>query len=187
MYGKKVHLRIPPGTQSGTKLRIRGHGIERERASRGPDRRGGGGYPGDVDGRATASDGGIRFVIRTETLKACFDRSSRGPAFNRPLGRPGRVRSFRRREPARPRRKPPIVPASRLAEARRRPGELALRSSAPSLGTAEARYRSCTRMGESTGGGVASQFTSPISTLSDAPSSAVPTTTSRESARISTT
>ena len=29
VYGKKVHLRIPPGTQSGTKLRIRGHGIER--------------------------------------------------------------------------------------------------------------------------------------------------------------
>ena len=29
VYGKKVHLRIPPGTQSSTKLRIRGHGIER--------------------------------------------------------------------------------------------------------------------------------------------------------------
>ena len=25
--GKKVHLRIPPGTQSGTKFRIRGHGV----------------------------------------------------------------------------------------------------------------------------------------------------------------
>jgi DnaJ-class molecular chaperone len=29
VYGKKVHLRIPPGTQSGTKLRVRGHGIEK--------------------------------------------------------------------------------------------------------------------------------------------------------------
>jgi len=29
VYGKKVHLRIPPGTQSGTKLRIRGQGIEK--------------------------------------------------------------------------------------------------------------------------------------------------------------
>jgi molecular chaperone DnaJ len=29
MYGKKVHLRIPPGTQSGTKLRVRGHGIQK--------------------------------------------------------------------------------------------------------------------------------------------------------------
>ena len=29
VYGKKVHLRIPPGTQSGTKLRIRGHGIQK--------------------------------------------------------------------------------------------------------------------------------------------------------------
>jgi len=27
--GKKVHLRIPPGTQNGTKFRIRGHGIEK--------------------------------------------------------------------------------------------------------------------------------------------------------------
>ena len=27
--GKKVHLRIPPGTQSGTKFRIRGHGVEK--------------------------------------------------------------------------------------------------------------------------------------------------------------
>ena len=27
--GKRVHLRIPPGTQSGTKFRIRGHGVER--------------------------------------------------------------------------------------------------------------------------------------------------------------
>ncbi len=29
VYGKKVHLRIPPGTQNGTKLRIRGQGIEK--------------------------------------------------------------------------------------------------------------------------------------------------------------
>ena len=29
VYGKKVHLRIPPGTQSGTKLRVRGHGIQK--------------------------------------------------------------------------------------------------------------------------------------------------------------
>jgi molecular chaperone DnaJ len=29
VYGKKVHLTIPPGTQSGTKLRIRGHGIQK--------------------------------------------------------------------------------------------------------------------------------------------------------------
>ena len=29
VYGKKVHLRIPAGTQSGTKLRIRGHGIQK--------------------------------------------------------------------------------------------------------------------------------------------------------------
>ena len=29
VYGKKVHLRIPPGTQSGTKLRIRGQGIQK--------------------------------------------------------------------------------------------------------------------------------------------------------------
>jgi molecular chaperone DnaJ len=29
VYGKKVILRIPPGTQSGTKLRIRGQGIEK--------------------------------------------------------------------------------------------------------------------------------------------------------------
>ena len=29
VYGKKVHLQIPPGTQSGTKLRIRGQGIEK--------------------------------------------------------------------------------------------------------------------------------------------------------------
>ncbi len=29
VYGKKVHLRIPPGTQGGTKLRIRGHGIQK--------------------------------------------------------------------------------------------------------------------------------------------------------------
>ena len=29
VYGKRVHLRIPPGTQSGTKLRIRGQGIEK--------------------------------------------------------------------------------------------------------------------------------------------------------------
>jgi len=27
--GKKVHLRIPPGTQDGTKFRIRGHGVEK--------------------------------------------------------------------------------------------------------------------------------------------------------------
>ena len=29
VYGKKVHLQIPPGTQSGAKLRIRGQGIEK--------------------------------------------------------------------------------------------------------------------------------------------------------------
>ncbi len=29
VYGKKVRLRIPPGTQSGTKLRVRGQGIEK--------------------------------------------------------------------------------------------------------------------------------------------------------------
>ena len=29
VYGRKVHLRIPPGTQSGTKLRIRGQGIQK--------------------------------------------------------------------------------------------------------------------------------------------------------------
>ena len=29
VYGKKVHLWIAPGTQNGTKLRIRGQGIER--------------------------------------------------------------------------------------------------------------------------------------------------------------
>ncbi len=29
IFGKKVHLRIPPGTQSGTKLRVRGHGIQK--------------------------------------------------------------------------------------------------------------------------------------------------------------
>ena len=29
VYGKKVHLRIPPGTQSGTKFRLRGQGIEK--------------------------------------------------------------------------------------------------------------------------------------------------------------
>ncbi len=29
VYGKKVHLKIPPGTQSGTKLRVRGHGIQK--------------------------------------------------------------------------------------------------------------------------------------------------------------
>jgi len=29
VYGKKLHLRIPPGTQSGTKLRVRGHGIQK--------------------------------------------------------------------------------------------------------------------------------------------------------------
>jgi molecular chaperone DnaJ len=29
VYGKKVHLQIPPGTQSGTKLRVRGQGIEK--------------------------------------------------------------------------------------------------------------------------------------------------------------
>ena len=28
--GKKVHLRIPPGTQSGTKFRVRGQGIQRD-------------------------------------------------------------------------------------------------------------------------------------------------------------
>ncbi len=29
VYGKKLHIRIPPGTQSGTKLRVRGHGIQK--------------------------------------------------------------------------------------------------------------------------------------------------------------
>jgi len=29
VYGKKVHLQIPPGTQSGTKLRVRGQGIKK--------------------------------------------------------------------------------------------------------------------------------------------------------------
>jgi molecular chaperone DnaJ len=29
VYGQKVHLQIPPGTQSGTKLRVRGHGIQK--------------------------------------------------------------------------------------------------------------------------------------------------------------
>jgi molecular chaperone DnaJ len=29
VYGKKVRLRIPPGTQSGTKLRVRGQGIQK--------------------------------------------------------------------------------------------------------------------------------------------------------------
>jgi len=30
VYGKKVHLRIPPGTQSGTKFRVRGQGIQKD-------------------------------------------------------------------------------------------------------------------------------------------------------------
>jgi len=29
VYGKNLHIRIPPGTQSGTKLRVRGHGIQK--------------------------------------------------------------------------------------------------------------------------------------------------------------
>ena len=71
VYGKKVHLRIPPGTQSGTKLRVRGHGIQKGERVGGPDRRGGGGYPRDIDRRAKASNGGIRYVIRDEALEGC--------------------------------------------------------------------------------------------------------------------
>ncbi len=101
IHGKKVVLKIPPGTQTGTKFRIRGQGVEKgervgdqyvEVQGRGARRAHRGGAPGDGGVRPGDAASSTEPVLRrSAALTGCRRRVARAPA--RTIRPPPRTRS----------------------------------------------------------------------------------------------